>query len=48
MLFFNFRMISKRSSDTEDWSNNAENSALHTGIKYILKYIKIENSSFKL
>ncbi len=37
-------MISEGSCDTEDWSNNAENSALITGINYILKYIKIENS----
>ncbi len=30
-------MISEGSSDTEDWSNDAENSALITGINYILK-----------
>ncbi len=36
-------MISEGSSDTEDWNNDAENSALITGINYILKYIKIEN-----
>ncbi len=43
-------MISEGSCDTEDWSNDAENSALHhsTEINYILKYIKIENSYFKL
>jgi len=41
-------MISEGSCDTEDWSNDAENSALITGINYILKCIKIENSSFKL
>ncbi len=35
------RMISEGSCDTEDWSNDAENSALITGINYILKYIKI-------
>ncbi len=35
-------MISEGSCDTEDWSNDAENSALITGINYILKYIKIE------
>ncbi len=37
-------MISKGSCDTEDWSNDAENSALHHRNKYIkiLKYIKIE------
>ncbi len=33
-------MISEWSRDTEDWRNDAENSALITGINYILKYIK--------
>ncbi len=33
---------------TEDWSNDAENSALITEINYILKYIHIENCYFKL
>ncbi len=32
-------MISEGSYDTEDWSNDAENSDLITGINYILKYI---------
>jgi len=32
-------VISVGSCDTEDWSNDAENSALITGINYILKYI---------
>jgi len=41
-------MISEGSCDTKDWSNDAENSALITGINYILKCIQIENSSFKL
>ncbi len=41
-------MISEGSYDTEDWSNDAENSALIKGKKYILKYITTENSSFKL
>ncbi len=36
------RMISEGSCDTEDWSNDAENTALITGINYILKYIKME------
>ncbi len=36
------RMIIEASCDTEDWSNDAENSALPP------KYIKIENSYFKL
>ncbi len=34
-----FRMISEGPCDTEDWSNDAENSALITGINYILQYI---------
>ncbi len=38
-------MISEGSCDTEDWSNDAENTALITEINYILKYIQIENSS---
>ncbi len=37
-------MISEGSCDTEDWSNDAENSALITGINYILQYITIENN----
>ncbi len=36
-------MISEGSCDTEDWSNDAENSALHHGNKFYLKYIKIGN-----
>ncbi len=36
-------MISEGSCDTEAWSNDAENSAFITGIKYILKSIYIEN-----
>ncbi len=42
------RMISEGSCDTEDCSNDAENTALITGINYILKYIKTENIYFKL
>ncbi len=42
------RMISEESCDTEDWSNDAENSALITEINYILKYITIQNSYLKL
>ncbi len=34
------RIISEVSCDTEDWSNDAENSALITEINYILKYIQ--------
>ncbi len=34
------RMISEGSCDTEDWSNDAENSALHYRNKWHLKYIK--------
>ncbi len=41
-------MIFEGQCDTEDWSNDAENSALHHRINTILKYIKIENSSFTL
>ncbi len=41
-------MISEGSCDSEDWSNDAENSALITEINVILKYIKIENCYFKL
>ncbi len=41
------RMISEESCDTEDWSNDAENTALITGINYILKYIQTESSYFK-
>ena len=33
-------MTSEGSCDAEDWSNDAENSALIIGINYILKYIK--------
>jgi len=36
------RVISEGSCDTEDWSNDAENSALITGINYILPYIHID------
>ncbi len=41
-------MISEGSCDSEDWSNDAENSALITEINYILKHIQIENGSFKV
>ncbi len=34
--------------DIQYWSNDAENSALITGINYILKCIQTENSYFKL
>jgi len=34
------RLISEGSCDTEDWSNDAENSALHNTNKLHLKYIK--------
>ncbi len=39
-----FWMISDGSCDTKDWSNDAENSALITGINDILKYIQVENN----
>jgi len=35
-MFHHIRMISEESRDTEDWSNDSENSALITGINYIL------------
>ncbi len=35
-------MISEGSCDTEDWSNDAENTALITEINYILTDIHIE------
>ncbi len=41
-------MISEGSYVTEDWSNDAENSALITRINYILQYIQIENCYFRL
>ncbi len=41
-------MISEGSCDTEEWSNDAENSALITEINYILQHIHIENSPIKL
>jgi len=40
------QMISEGSCDTEDWSNDAENSALTSQIHYIAKYIKIEKKIF--
>ncbi len=40
-------MISEESCDTEDWSNGAEKKLWITGINYILKYTKTENSYFK-
>ncbi len=36
------RMISEGSCDTEDWSNDAENSALIIRINYILTYINFK------
>ncbi len=38
----NKSMILIGSIISEDWSNDAENSALITAINYILKYIKID------
>ncbi len=43
-----FRMISEASCDSQDWSNDAEKSALITGAHYIVIYIQKENSYFKL
>ncbi len=43
------QMISEGSRDTEDWSNDAENSALnHRNKWHFNKYMKIENSYFIL
>ncbi len=43
------KMISEGSCDSEDWSNDAENTAfLFTGINYILKSIQIEHSYCKM
>ncbi len=44
----NIRMISEGSCDTEDWSNDAENSALITGINYILQYITKQTRTHKI
>jgi len=41
-------VISEGSHDTDDWSNDAENSALITGVNYFLKYITIENIYFTI
>ncbi len=41
-------MISEGSRDSEDWSNDAEILLCITRINYILQYIQIENSYFKL
>ncbi len=37
-------MISEGSCDSEDWSNDAENSALITEINYNSKYFHIEKN----
>jgi len=34
-----FRVVSEGSCDTEDWSNDADNSALITGVNYTLLFI---------
>jgi len=42
IIKFNYQhivMISEGSCDTEDWSNDAENTALITETNYIRKYI---------
>ncbi len=43
-----FHWSEEGSCNSEDWSNDAENSALITEIHFILKYIKIENCYLKL
>jgi len=47
-MFLEHQIIILESCDTQDWSNDTENSALITGINYILLYIHIENCYFKL
>ncbi len=42
------RMISEGSCDTEDWSNNAENTALHHRNKLHFKMYSNENCYLKL
>ncbi len=37
-------MFSEGPCDTKDWSNDAENVVLITGINYIIKYLRIERS----
>jgi len=39
-------VISEGSCDTEDWSNDAENTAFFRGINDILIYIKNRKQSF--
>ncbi len=41
-------MISEGSCDTEDWSNDAENTALITEINYSLQFIQIEHRYLEL
>ncbi len=41
-LMTNLHIVNK-SCDTEDWSNDADNSALISEINYILQYIKIKH-----
>jgi len=41
-------MISEGSCDTEDWSNDAENSALHHRNKLHFKIIKLKTVMFNL
>ncbi len=41
-------MISEGSCDTEDWSYDAKNVALHHRNKFHIKYIHRENSFFQI
>jgi len=41
--FLSSKSTNQGSCDTEDWSNDAENSALITRINNILKYIQINS-----
>ncbi len=47
IMLQNIIIFNKGSYDSEDWSNDAKNSALITEINYILQYIHIENSYLK-
>ncbi len=41
-------MISEGSYFTEDWSNDAENTALHQSNKLLFQYVKLDNSWLNL
>ncbi len=47
-MYNHIRMISEGSCDTKDWSNDAENSALHHSNSIVFLNVKIEVSYFKM